>query len=223
VQERYQFSAFGLREITDADWVEQGSSSYDFDFGFHGQFLDDETGYYNYGYRYYSPQIGRWLSQDPIEEAGGVDLYGVVGNNVANDLDYLGLLRFGCGPCPDGTSETSELTQKEDFDYTTGTDNMCTGAPQWFLSACQKHDRCYTICGVEKEHCDRNFLSDMYEICNKQGSVEARFLCKKSADVHWLAVSLAGDADFHGGGFSELQERACECICHCGHAELKEI
>ncbi|WP_425606517.1 RHS repeat-associated core domain-containing protein [Prosthecobacter fusiformis] len=26
------------------------------------------SGYYNYGYRYYSPELGRWLSRDPIGE-----------------------------------------------------------------------------------------------------------------------------------------------------------
>jgi hypothetical protein len=31
-------------------------------------------GYY-YGYRYYSPRLGRWLSRDPLEELGGRCLY----------------------------------------------------------------------------------------------------------------------------------------------------
>jgi RHS repeat-associated protein len=36
---------------------------------------------YYYGYRYYDPVTGRWPSRDPIEEEGGVNLYGFVGNN----------------------------------------------------------------------------------------------------------------------------------------------
>ena len=44
-----------------------------------------------YLYRFYSPEIGRWLSRDPIGELGGVNLYGFVGNNGVNAWDYFGL------------------------------------------------------------------------------------------------------------------------------------
>jgi RHS repeat-associated protein len=45
---------------------------------------------YYYGYRYYDPITGRWPSRDPIEERGGVNLYGFVGNNGVNRMDILG-------------------------------------------------------------------------------------------------------------------------------------
>ena len=35
--------------------------------------------------------ISYWLSRDPIEERGGVNLYGIGGNNLINNWDYLGL------------------------------------------------------------------------------------------------------------------------------------
>ena len=41
--------------------------------------------------RPYDPNMGRWLSRDPIGEAGGVNLYGFVGNDAANKTDFLGL------------------------------------------------------------------------------------------------------------------------------------
>jgi uncharacterized protein RhaS with RHS repeats len=44
----------------------------------------------DYGYRYYNPQLGTWPSRDPIEEDGGVNLYGFVGNDGLNKFDYLG-------------------------------------------------------------------------------------------------------------------------------------
>jgi len=47
-----------------------------------------------YGYRYYDPVTGRWPSRDPIEEEGGVNLYGFVGNDGVNKWDRLGHL-FG--------------------------------------------------------------------------------------------------------------------------------
>ena len=90
VVERYRFSAFGVRTIFSPTWTERSASSFDFDFGFHGQFLDGETGYYDYGYRYYSPELGRWLNRDPIEEGGGVNLYGFVENDSIQFFDYFG-------------------------------------------------------------------------------------------------------------------------------------
>jgi hypothetical protein len=43
-----------------------------------------------YGYRYYHPQTGRWINRDPIEEEGGLNLYGFVGNDGVNQWDILG-------------------------------------------------------------------------------------------------------------------------------------
>lgn len=40
---------------------------------------------------FYNPETGRWLSRDPIEEQGGVNPYGMVGNGPVNKCDYLGL------------------------------------------------------------------------------------------------------------------------------------
>jgi uncharacterized protein RhaS with RHS repeats len=44
-----------------------------------------------YGYRYYDPVTGRWPSRDPIEERGGVNLYGFAGNDGVSRFDKLGL------------------------------------------------------------------------------------------------------------------------------------
>ena len=47
-----------------------------------------------YGYRYYTPQTGRWINRDPIEEEGGLNLYGFVGNDGVNFVDIFGLAVF---------------------------------------------------------------------------------------------------------------------------------
>ncbi|MBB5352310.1 RHS repeat-associated protein [Haloferula luteola] len=59
--------------------------------GFSTKYQDEETGLYYYGYRYYDPVTGRSPSRDPIEEEGGVNLYGFVGNDGMNRFDRLGL------------------------------------------------------------------------------------------------------------------------------------
>jgi hypothetical protein len=49
----------------------------------------------DYQYRYYDPQTGRWLSRDPIEEKGGANLHGFLGNDGVNKRDVLGLSQYG--------------------------------------------------------------------------------------------------------------------------------
>ena len=44
-----------------------------------------------YGYRWYDSLTGRWPSTDPIEENGGFNLYGFLGNDGGNTVDKLGL------------------------------------------------------------------------------------------------------------------------------------
>ncbi|HEY3854822.1 MAG TPA: RHS repeat-associated core domain-containing protein [Verrucomicrobiae bacterium] len=55
------------------------------------KYLDDETDLVYYGYRYYNPNTGRWLSRDPVEEEGGPNLSGFVGNDAVNRADLIGL------------------------------------------------------------------------------------------------------------------------------------
>ena len=44
-----------------------------------------------YQQRFYSPVLGRWLNRDPIEEAGGENIYVFCKNNSTVNSDYLGL------------------------------------------------------------------------------------------------------------------------------------
>ena len=60
-------------------------------FGFSTKYTDSESGLIYYGYRYYDPATGRWPSRDPIEEEGGINLYGFLRNNGVSSFDYLGL------------------------------------------------------------------------------------------------------------------------------------
>jgi RHS repeat-associated protein len=53
--------------------------------------VDNETDLVWYEYRAYSPSLGRFVSRDPLEEVGGVSLYGFVGNNSVLNVDWLGL------------------------------------------------------------------------------------------------------------------------------------
>ena len=82
-----------------------GSIPNRFVFRFSSEYHDSETNLVYFNYRYYSPELGRWLSRDPIGENGGWNLYVMVGNDVVGEWDYLGLdklitnilLRCDCG------------------------------------------------------------------------------------------------------------------------------
>jgi RHS repeat-associated protein len=91
VVERYSYTAFGQSQVMTTSFANRSMSLYDWQTRFHGEQRDEETGFYNYGYRYYDPVTGRWPSRDPIEEVGGRNLYGFVGNDGVNKRDYLGL------------------------------------------------------------------------------------------------------------------------------------
>ena len=49
------------------------------------------SGLYYYLYRFYDPNLQRWINRDPIGEFGGINLYGLVNNAPINlyDLDDL--------------------------------------------------------------------------------------------------------------------------------------
>ena len=83
----YEYDAFGNTVAS------SGVYSSVNEYRFSTKSLDQVSGLYYYGFRYYNPDTGRWLSRDPIEERGGLNLYGMIGNDVLNALDYLGLSR----------------------------------------------------------------------------------------------------------------------------------
>jgi len=60
-------------------------------FRFSTKYTDDESDFLYYGYRYYNTSSGRWLSRDPIEERGGLNLYDFVDNKAVYSTDILGL------------------------------------------------------------------------------------------------------------------------------------
>ena len=51
---------------------------------------EDPTGLLNEGFRYRDLDTGVWLNRDPIGESGGINLYGMVGNDPVNRYDVLG-------------------------------------------------------------------------------------------------------------------------------------
>ncbi len=64
-------------------------------FRFPGQYCDEETGLHCNRARFYSPVLGRYLSRDPADLVGGINLYAYVNNDPINGADPLGLFDWG--------------------------------------------------------------------------------------------------------------------------------
>ncbi|MDD0808737.1 RHS domain-containing protein [Curvibacter sp. RS43] len=60
-----------------------------------GQQRDQETGLFYNRYRYYVPQVGRYVTQDPVGLLGGNNMFSYAQQDPINYIDPLGLDRWG--------------------------------------------------------------------------------------------------------------------------------
>ncbi len=83
VLDRYEYDVFGnligSPRLSENRWR------------FSTKIMDEESGFSYYGYRYYDPEYGCWVSRDPISENGGVNLYTFALNNPISLFDVFGL------------------------------------------------------------------------------------------------------------------------------------
>jgi len=92
ISARYEYSPFG--EMLRAS----GPMSVPNPFRWSTKFWDSESGLGYYGKRYYSPALGRWISKDPIEQDGGLNIYAFLANAALNDRDAIGAAPSGHHP-----------------------------------------------------------------------------------------------------------------------------
>ncbi|WP_177342397.1 RHS repeat-associated core domain-containing protein [Pseudomonas sp. ABFPK] len=85
-----RYKAWGLAEeqrSDEAKWAEIRNP-----LRFQGQYWDVETGLHYNRYRYYDPQVGRFVGMDPIGAAGGINFYSYV-TNPTGWIDPYGLTK----------------------------------------------------------------------------------------------------------------------------------
>jgi RHS repeat-associated protein len=91
------------------------------------KYTDLETDLVYYGYRYYNPSTGRWLSRDPIGEKGGNNLYGFLDNDPICNFDPLGLRALNFKVGRDVTASTiSNADFQKQVDKFLEVANKCT-------------------------------------------------------------------------------------------------
>lgn len=87
---RFTYDAWGRRTVTGTP---------DSTPGFTGHIASPRDGLALAVYRQYDPELGRWISQDPVGLLGGANMMAYVDNNPVNAVDPLGL-QTGAPPFP---------------------------------------------------------------------------------------------------------------------------
>lgn len=88
-----KYSAYGKvtsLELATEDYLDQPLR-------FQGQYFDDESGLHYNRHRYYDPDVGRYLTPDPVKLAGGLNQY----RYVPNPTGWVDPLGLSCN-CPGG-------------------------------------------------------------------------------------------------------------------------
>ncbi len=89
--------------------------------GYTGRHQHAKSGLVLTWHRAYDPETGRWLSRDPIEEEGGLNLYGYVENDPISLVDPLRLdfctLNRSTGFCAFGYNRALVGNPTDGYDY----------------------------------------------------------------------------------------------------------
>ena len=87
--ETYRYTAYGQEELYDAVGMPLVTSINPWRFS--SKRADEETGFVNFGRRYYNPSTARWVTADPLGLSAGPNLYAYLFNNPMIQFDLYGL------------------------------------------------------------------------------------------------------------------------------------
>jgi RHS repeat-associated protein len=142
VKARYDYDLWGRRTKL--------SGTMDADFGYAGYYQHLPSGLSVTMFRAYDPNLGRWLSRDPIAEAGGINLYEYCYNNPVRFTDPFGLDTYIQNRLISTSISTSQYNPiSHTFVFTTNDDGTLKDTYSWGNAANprgwnknQPEDRC---------------------------------------------------------------------------------
>ncbi len=85
---KFEYTPFGVIKSA------SGAMPEAFNYRFSTKYQDNSTGLTVYRYRNYNPTTGKWQTRDPIQEQGGMNLYGFVDNNPIFYCDLIGYGKY---------------------------------------------------------------------------------------------------------------------------------
>lgn len=168
-------------------------------FRFSTKYWDGETGFYYYGYRFYSPELGRWINRDPISELGGWNLYGYIGNNPINSYDVIGLASMA-----DMLNILELLIKAENVCRSVCNDEAADKISGWSKNLSEKNDVLKEfaqamansseiiddLAGKYKKTSDAaGFLGELFDLTSE----EATALAAQTTDDIWKITSTVDD------------------------------
>jgi RHS repeat-associated protein len=143
----YRYTAFGETNVA------TGSAAVANTYRFSTKSLEPVSGYYYYGFRYYNPSTGRWPSRDPIGEEGGENVYGMIGNQPSNKIDFLGLFPASApsptAACANGWVAVSVAWSQSQLSRTIRTPWYC---PNRTESGCSYRETIVWFCASNLQH-----------------------------------------------------------------------
>jgi RHS repeat-associated protein len=153
-------------------------------FNFSTKYHDRETGLLYYGYRYYDSANGRWLNRDPIEEEGGLNLYGFVGNDGVNWVDLLGMV---IGGFPASFSTSRHATIANDPSIVGGFIAKWSPSPSKFLD----------VSFLRIRHVALNLGANLATSAEFVGKFVYRVGVHENVDLDFLGLTVAQHEDRH--------------------------
>ena len=157
----YTYDAFGK--------LTASSGSLTNPFRYTGREFDSETNLYFYRARYYDPNVGRFVSGDPVQFKGGINFYAYVGNNPINyrdpsgqspQPDWLPIPFHGkwCGPNWTGG-------HLEEYNPAHDNNGYYKDPIDPADAVCRDHDICYYTCR-HAYPCQKGARSDCMRFCD---------------------------------------------------------
>ncbi len=193
ISARYRYDAFGKTILsTDVDGTGWNTKN------IHGFSTKPTLGNHKlhyYGYRWYDASNGRWINRDPIEESGGLNLYGFVGNDGVGMWDVLGLLvdatdindGDACPVCCKTCKGTGDARPVIHDDGSKGHEVKAKIVSPTFESVCKTEKQCGDCCAV------RYYWFTCYnKACNKTKGINfTQTVTPIRGAPAWTAVSVA--------------------------------
>jgi secretory phospholipase A2 len=117
-------------------------------------------------------------------------LDGAAGADSCSDSSHALVQKLGVFPSSNGCSKPPGLSVggEEDFTY-----------------CCDRHDACYSTCGISKAYCEQDFGKCMEDLCRTTFASNRQ--CSSAAQVYTMGTTMFG-----GNGFQDLQNSFCECV-----------